>query len=127
MANEITVTYGMSRKHATNDRDTHDVTPGGAPVRKQYTQTGVGQYDVKPSIGTSEESITFTDIATNGWAVFTNMDTTNYVEWGFSTGVYGGRMRAQESAGPFRVNAGATIYMRANTAACRVRVVMYED
>ena len=125
MANEITITYGMSRQHATNTLDNHQVSQ--APVRKQFTQTGVGQFDVKPSIGTSEESITFTDIATNGWAMFTNMDTTNYVEWGFSTGVYGGRMKAQESAGPFRVNPGATIYLKANTGACRVRVVMYED
>jgi len=123
MADEITITTGMSRKHATNTRDTHDV----GQQRKTYTQTGVGQYDVKPSIGTSEESITFTDIATNGWAFLQNLDTTNYVEWGFSTGVYGGRMRAYEPAGPFRVNAGATLYLKANTAACRVRVVMYED
>jgi hypothetical protein len=125
MANEITIIYGMSRQHATNALDNHQVSQ--APVRKQFTQTGVGQFDVKPSIGTSEESITFTDIATNGWAMFTNMDTTNYVEWGFSTGVYGGKMKAQESAGPFRVNPGATIYLKANTGACRVRVVMYED
>ena len=125
MANEITITYGMSRQHATNTLDNHQVS--AAPVRKQFTQTGVGQFDVKPSIGTVEESITFTDIATNGWAMFMNMDTTNYVEWGFSTGVYGGKMKAQESAGPFRVNPGATIYLKANTAACRVRIVMYED
>jgi len=125
MANEITITYGMSRQHATNALDNHQVSQ--APVRKTFTQTGVGQFDVKPSIGTSEESITFTDIATNGWAMFTNMDATNYVEWGFSTGVYGGKMKAQESAGPFRVNPGATIYLKANTGACRVRVVMYED
>ena len=125
MANEITITYGMSRQHATNALDNHQVS--AAAVRKQFTQTGVGQFDVKPSIGTSEESITFTDIATNGWAMLTNMDSTNYVEWGFSTGVYGGKMKAQESAGPFRVNAGATLYLKANTAACRVRVVMYED
>ena len=123
MANEITITYAMSRKHATNTLDTHEVPM----VRKQITQTGAGQYDVKPSIGTSEESITFTDIATNGFCILVNLDTTNYVEWGFSTGVYGGRMRALEPAGPFRVNAGATIYLKANTATCRVRVIMYED
>tara|TARA_R110000868_G_C10385497_1_gene719778 strand:+ start:31 stop:402 length:372 start_codon:yes stop_codon:yes gene_type:complete len=123
MASTITITAGMSRKHDTNDRDTHDA----GITRKTYSQTGVGQFDVKPSIGTAEETITFTDIATNGWCEMTNMDATNYVEWGFSTGVYGGRMRAYESAGPFRVNAGATLYLKANTAACRVRVVMYED
>lgn len=122
MANEITINVGMSRQHATNTVDKHSI-----PIqRAQYTQSAVGQYDTKLSIGTSEEAVTFTDITTNGWAFLQNMDTTNYVEWG-TTGAYIGRMRAGETAGPFRVNAGATLYLKANTAACRVRVVMYED
>ena len=122
MANEITVNVGMSRQHATNTVDKHSI-----PIaRSQYTQTGTGQSDTKPSIGTSEEAAAFVDIATNGWIYMQNMDTTNYVEWG-TTGAYIGRMRAQETAGPFRLNAGATLYLRANTAACRVRIVMYED
>lgn len=122
MANEISITVAMSRKHATNAIDKHDLPS----QRSQYTQTGVGQYDAKLSVGTTEEAVTFTDIATNGWCFMQNMDTTNYVEWG-TTGAYIGRMKAGETAGPFRVNAGATLYLRANTAACRVRVVMYED
>ncbi len=125
MANEITITYGMSRQHVTNTLDNHQVSQ--APARKTVTQTGVGQFDVKPTIGTSEESITFTDIATNGWAMLINMDTTNYVEWGFSTGVYGGKMNPGEPAGPFRMKPGATLYLKADTGACRVRIVMYED
>ena len=123
MANEITITYAMSRKHATNTLDTHDLPS----LRKTFDQSGVGQDDRKHSIGTTEESITFTDITTNGWCWLQNQDTTNYVEWGFSTTVYGGRLKAGESAGPFRLNTGATLYLKANTAACRVRIIHYES
>lgn len=122
MANEITLQLAMERRHATNTGDTHFV-----PARRyQIDQAGVGQDDRKHTIGTTEESITFTDIATNGVVFMENMDTTNFVEWGYSTGVYGGRMLAGEPAGPFRLNTGASLYMKADTAACRVRVVHYE-
>ena len=123
MANEITITLAMERRHATNLSDTH-VFPN---LRKQYTQTGVGQDDRKHSIGTTEESITLTDVSTNGFVLLHNLDSTNYVQWGFATGVYGGRMKAGETAGPFRLEPGATLYLKANTAACRVRVIAYED
>lgn len=123
MANEITLSIAMQRQHATVTADTH-MFPA---VRKQVTQTGTGQDDRKHSIGTSEESITFTDIATNGYCLMQNIDATNYVEWGFATGVYGGRMKAGEIAGPFRLNPGATLYLKANTAACKIRVIHYED
>lgn len=122
MANEITVQCGMSRRHATNLIDGHTVTI----QINRYAQSAIGQFDSKLLVGTSEEAVTFTDITTNGWAFLQNMDLTNYVEWG-TTGAYIGRMRAGETAGPFRINAGATLYLKANTASCRVRVVMYED
>lgn len=112
----------MSRQHATNTTDAHTFNL----LRKQYDQSGVGQDDRKHSIGTTEESITFTDISTNGWVLMQNLDTTNYVQWGFASGVYGGRMKAGELAGPFRMESGATLYLKANTAACRVRVIHYE-
>ena len=123
MANEITITLAMERRHATNLSDTHTFPN----LRKQYTQTGVGQDDRKHSIGTTEESITLTDVTTNGFVLLHNLDTTNYVQWGFATGVYGGRLKAGETAGPFRLEPGATLYLKANTAACRVRVIAYED
>lgn len=75
-------------------------------------------------IGTSEEEVTFTELTSAGWIIMQNTDPTNYVEWGFSTGVYGGRMRAGETAGPFRMN-GTSIFARANTAACGVLFKAY--
>ena len=76
------------------------------------------------TIGTTEEEITFTELGTAGFIVMHNTDPTNYVEWGFATGVYGGRMRAGETAGPFRLN-GTSIFARANTAACGVLFKAY--
>ena len=68
------------------------------------------------------------DITTPGWAIMTNLDTTNFVKWGFSTGVYGGRMEPGETAGPFRIDpALASLYMIADTAACNVLIQVLED
>jgi hypothetical protein len=82
--------------------------------------TSYGSDDRFHSIGTTEESITFTDISVNGWVKLENTDATNYVQVGFSTGVYGIRLKAGFSA-VFFLEPGATIYLKANTAACRVR------
>ncbi len=123
MSEEITIQVSMQRQHATNTADSHTFPA----LRKQYTQTGNGCDDRKHTIGTTEESITFTDIATNGVLLLQNTDLTNYVQWGFATGVYGGRMKAGELAGPFRLEPGATLYLKANTAACKVRAIHYED
>lgn len=122
MANEITISLALNRQHATVTADRHDFPA----IRKQYDQSGVGCDDRKHSIGTSEESITFTDITTNGFVMLLNLDATNYVQWGFSTTVYGGRMKAGHLAGPFFMEPGATLFLKANTAACRVRIIHYE-
>ena len=73
MANEITITLAMERRHATNTADSHTFPA----LRKQYDQSGTGQDDRKHTIGTTEESITFTDISTNGFVLLQNLDTTN--------------------------------------------------
>ena len=66
MANEITIQLDFKRQHATVTSDNHFY-----PSRqKRITQAGVGQSDTKPTIGTTEESISFTDIATNGFVFF---------------------------------------------------------
>lgn len=122
MANEITIQTGMSRRHATNSKDQHSIQL----ERYSYDQSSTGQDDRKHSVATSEGSITFTGITTNGWVRMMNLDTTNFVQWGFSTGVYGGRMKAGQSAGPFFLEPGATLYLKADTAACKVRITHYE-
>ena len=55
-----------------------------------------------------------------------NLDATNYIEIGFSTTVYGLRLEAGEAIA-FRLNPGATIYAKANTAACKLLCKVYQD
>ena len=79
------------------------------------------------SIGTSEEELATGDLSTMGWLWMQNLDATNYVQWGFATTDYGGRMEAGETAGPFRTEPAATIYLKANTAACKIHYRWLED
>ena len=104
---------------------TMSLTAGAAPGLASGTVTedwtaSKGIDNRYHTIGTSEESITFTDIGTNGWVHLYNADATNYVEVGFSTGVYGIKLKAGDRA-QFRLNTGITIYLKANTAASRVQ------
>ena len=84
-------------------------------------------YDAVHAIGTAEESVaTFGDVATYGRALLHNMDATNYVQAGFSTTVYGLRMPAGEWS-DFRLEPGSTLFLKANTATCNVRILVLSD
>lgn len=85
-----------------------------------------GVNDLIMTIGTTEESPTFTDITTNGWLLLENLDATNYVQWGVATTVYTGRMAAGKAA-LLQLEPGKSLYLKANTAACRVRIVLIGD
>lgn len=119
MANEITVTAFIQVVNG-NLRDQFSIG------NQSITQTGVGgPTPGYVTIGTTEEEVAFSELGTKGYVMMQNLDTTNYVQWGFSTGVYGGRMKAGESAGPFRMDA-TSIFLKANTAACKVLIKGYE-
>lgn len=115
MANELKAVFALS---ATSGPATGSATVSSTWVASQ------GCADILPSIGTSEESLSFVDVTNNGWVQITNADTTNFVDVGFSTGVYGIRLLAGEKA-QFRLKPSATIYIKADTAACRCRVVHF--
>jgi hypothetical protein len=55
-----------------------------------------------------------------------NLDATNYIEWGFATTVYGGKLEPGEFA-LFRLKPSTTLYLKANTAACKALVKAFED
>ena len=121
MANEITV--GCALK-VVNGNNSFSFAPG----TKTYTQAAIGgPTPGYVTIGTSEESNTLSELTTQGWVVMQNLDTANFVQWGFSTGVYGGRMEAGETAGPFRLEPGTTLYLKADTAACKVLIYAIQD
>ena len=98
------------------------------PAPLSLTQTGALVYDTVLSIGTSEETAgpVFGDIGTEGWVCIYNLDATNYVQVGFSRPVYGMRLYGGGAPADFFIEPGATLYLKANTAACNVRVICYE-
>lgn len=91
-----------------------------------YTQTGTGGGNPGTvSVGTTEESVTFGELGTEGWLCMKNLDPTNYVQWGFATTVYGGRISPGGFA-VFEMEPSLTIYLKANTAACLVQIKGFE-
>lgn len=98
------------------------------PPQLSLEQTGALVYDNTVSVGTSEETAgpAFGDIGTEGLCVIYNLDPTNYVQIGFATGVYGMRARGANMPVMFFLEPNATLYLKANTAACNVRIIVYE-
>lgn len=121
MANEIKI---MQSVRLAKGAMKHEFTP----PQLSLTQTGTLVYDNTLSIGTAEETAgpAFGDIGTEGLCIVYNLDTTNYVQVGFATGVYGMRLRGASSPAMFFLEPNATIYLKANTAACNVRIIVYE-
>ena len=114
----------------------HSKTPklGFSPPQFSFDQTGTGVFITTQNIGTSEENVDlatiFADLGTFGWCYMQNLDATNYVSWGASattpTLATIGRMEAGEPA-LFRLEPSVTMRMQANTAACDVMVIVWED
>lgn len=122
MANEITINLDFRLKKSGLKKEVQE-------RNLQFDQTGVGAFDTVLEIGTTAETITLTDITTEGWAFFKNLDATNFVTWGpDSTGLVPfGRLKPGEVAGPMRVAPGTVISMQADTADCHVRVLVMEN
>lgn len=122
MANEITITTGMTvTKNSTTNR--YDV------LNEQHDMTGSIRVDNVQTIGTTYEAIYKGDIGTIGFAQFTNLDSTNYVDIGreisaaFEAFI---RVMPGKTSPPIKTSALTALYGRANTAACNVRCVLIE-
>ena len=118
MANELRVTTKVN------------FSKGGAVVTRSFSQdvtiTGdMFSHDVQ-SIGTVEEELAQgADLGTPGYVLIKNLDATNYVEIGSTTGIYDIKLKAGEVA-LYRHNS-ATVYGKANVAACLVEYIIFED
>lgn len=122
MANELY--FKIQGRYAPANTNTSPIAIG--VVEKYIDQAGVDHQAGTQSVGTTEESIGWSsDIGDEGYVFLRNLDATNYVQFGFSTGVYGIRLRAGEF-GIFRLEPGATLYAKANTAAVNVQYIVYE-
>lgn len=93
------------------------------------TQTASGLFKNVWTVGTTEETLTVSDISTLGIVYLINLDATNYVQIGVSTGVYFCRLKPSASDIPacFRLEPGVTIYGKANTSPVKVLVGIYEN
>jgi len=93
-------------------------------LEKIVTITGTEFTHSVQSIGLTEEAIEdSSDIATPGFCIFRNLDTTNYIEIGL-TGSYPTKLKAGEFC-VFRAN--GALFAIADTAACRLEYWVFED
>lgn len=120
MANEISVSFRFGVTNGNYDPGTINVS------NQQITQTAAGAAEGIQNIGTSEEELSNGGLSTEGWIFMRNLNATNYIQVGFSTGVYGIRLEAGECA-MFRTEPNCTIYMKANTGACNLQYRWLED
>ena len=118
MANELTLTASMLF-------DKGGVTPK-LTASIQATITGDAYTRGVQTVGTTEEELVQgADLGTPGFVMIKNLDATNYVEIGATTGVYGIKLKAGEFA-LYRHNS-ATVFAKANTTACNVEFFIVED
>lgn len=118
MADEITVTIGLNASKANAPRVTN------AAEARQYDWSGAIVASDVTSIPTTAAgtAIDLASISSSGWAIFENLDSTNYVELGVQVG---GtfyplvRLLAGEKVA-FRLSSAATLYARSNTASCNL-------
>lgn len=97
------------------------------PGKLEIDQTTARIYKEVKNVGTSEESVTsFGDITNNGVMYLYNLDSTNFVQVGFSTGVYGIRLKPASIPAVFFGEPTADLYLKADTAACDVLITNYE-
>lgn len=120
MADEITHTLTLSLANG-NLSDTNN------PGRIRVNQTTQTIFKSVALINTTEESVTFPELTTPGICYLRNLDSTNFVQWGTATGVYSGRLKASDIPACFRLDNGATtLYLKSDTAACRVLITVYD-
>jgi len=120
MANEITVTAMLGCvSGAINEVDADAVFTIDQSVSS-------GSYPGFCTIATTEESETFSEITTLGWCKIKNLDATNFVDFGFTTAVYGIRLKPNEMA-VFRLVPGVTMFMKADTSAVKVQIRCYDN
>jgi len=92
------------------------------------TTTGDAFQGGQISVGTSEETITVSsEIGSAGLMWIRNADDTNFVSFGFATTVYPLILNPGEAYLMRLTAATATLYLKADTAACNVHFGIYED
>lgn len=123
MANEIQMVTHLQVQNAGADISYK-------PTGFALTQTGRGVFQATLTVTTTEAAVSFSGITTAGFVLLRNLDSTNYVEWGpEDTGamVKVGRMKPGDPPAIFRLAPGTVLRMQANTASCKVVVIVVEE
>ena len=95
----------------------------------QTTQTTSGLFDSVRSIATTETSVSLTGITTPKVAIIWNLDATNFCELGTTTADYPIKLFPTGTGLPNIITLNAkktTLYLKANTAATKVRIIVLE-
>ncbi|MDI1345274.1 MAG: hypothetical protein PSV22_14400 [Pseudolabrys sp.] len=104
-------------------------TNGGFAGSKGVAVTTAGDLhdDIALNVTTSELTHSIpTSIGNAGYCVIVNDDATNYVDVGFATTVYPLRLPAGGAMVLALTPAAASLFLKANTAACKVRLRVQE-
>lgn len=122
MASEIQATFGLSVVNGTFkdalNRETYLVN-----------EAAIGGDSLVVSVGTSEQDLAFPDVSTLGYAYLRNTDPTNFITYGPKSGgsmVLFGKLKAGEFAW-VRLAPGITFRAKADTAACKLFMKVYQD
>jgi len=125
MANEITVSVSLSVING-------DASFSRKVSAQQYDQTASGGRGGIQEIGFgAHEAILVTDVTTEGWCYFRNIDATNFVQIGIDVAATFYPIIRLEPGEPaiFRASqvAGATLYGQADTGAVKIEYRVNED
>lgn len=106
-------------------------TKSGSTLSRNLTDTfnvsAAAQIINRQNIGTADETLDLGDVASLGYIVLENVDATNYIEIGYTSGTYFARLKAGEICA-FRAGSGLTaIHAKANTAACDLVYFLMSD
>ena len=121
MANEFSITSSFKLSNG-NDSFTRTVSFNADQTAVGGPSPGV------LSIGTSHEAVAPIDISSLGWALFKNLDETNYVEIGVEvTGSFYPLLKLLPGEQvQVRLSPAVLIFARANTAAVRLDSQIFE-
>lgn len=128
MANEITLTLQL--KCSKNGLGVDSVSPGGVP-NSSHTMTGDDSASFSQVV-TQAADVAITipaSIGTVGFLLIENKDGTNYIELSNATGgsFAGGKFAKIRAGCRALIQPTGTIYGKANTADCRVKVTVIEE
>lgn len=106
------------------------------PAAFKVDQQNARSYCEVKTVGTTEESWTssdWPDVTEPGVVMLLNLDSTNFVQWGQSTGVYLGELTANDGSttkglpwAMFYGHSTTALYVKADTAACDVLVTVWD-